>query len=117
MVNLTLKSCLLPHKYLGLVLNEFLDFRALGLLIAKCKSAGGMPYDVFTKLYDSMVWPVIANGAAVWGDKTYSCTNAVQNRAMRFFLRVGKYTANAALSGDMGWSRPASRQWKSVLLQ
>ena len=117
------------YKYLGLVLNEFLDFsmtaklvaqsasRALGLLIAKCKSAGGMPYDVFTKLYDSMVWPVIAYGAAVWGDKTYSCINAVQNRAMRFFLGVGKYTSNAAVSGDMGWSQPALRQWKSVLLQ
>ena len=76
-----------------------------------------MSYDVFTKLYDSMVWPVIAYGAAVWGDKTYSCTNAVQNRAMRFFLGVGNYTSNAAVSGDMGWSQPASRQWKSVLLQ
>ena len=105
------------HKYLGLVLNELLDFRALGLLIAKCKSAGGMPYDVFTKLYDSMVRPVIAYSAAVWGDKTYLCTNAFQNRAMRFILGVGKYTSNAALSGDMGWSQPASWQWKSVLLQ
>ena len=48
------------YKYLGLVLNEFLDFsmtaklvaqsasRAFGLLIAKCKSAGEMPYDGFT---------------------------------------------------------------------
>ena len=53
------------HKYLGLVLNEFLDFRALSLLISKRKSAEGMPFGVFTKLYDSMVWPVIAYGAAV----------------------------------------------------
>ena len=65
--------------------------RALGLLIAKCKSAGGMPYDVFTKLYDSMVCPVISYGAAVWGNKTYPCINAVKNRVMRFFLGVGKY--------------------------
>ena len=36
---------------------------------------------------------------------------------MRFFLGVGKYTSNTAVSGDMGWSQPASRQWKSVLLQ
>ena len=46
------------YKFIGLVLNEFLDFsitaklvaqrasRALGLLIAKCKCAGGMPYNV-----------------------------------------------------------------------
>ena len=117
------------YKYLGLVLNVFLDFsmtaklvaqsasRALGLLIAKCKSAGGMPYDVSTKLYESMVLPVIAYGAAVWDDKTNSCINAVKNRAMRFFLGVGKYTLNAAASGDMRWSQPALRQWKFVLLQ
>ena len=51
-------------------MNEFLDFsmtakQSPGLLIAKCKSAGGMSYDVFTKLYDSMVWPVLAYGAVV----------------------------------------------------
>ena len=117
------------YKYLGVMLNEFVDFsltakmvaqsasRALGLLIAKCKSIGGMPYDVFTKLYDSMVWPVISYGAAVWGDRSYACINAVQNRAMRFFLGTGKYTPNAAVSGDMGWQQPLSRQWKSVCLQ
>ncbi len=49
------------YKYLGLILNEHLDYalmakmvaksagRALGLLIAKCKASGGMPYDVYTK--------------------------------------------------------------------
>ena len=41
--------------------------RALGLLIAKFKSLGGMPFDVYSKLYDSLVWPVIAYGAALWG--------------------------------------------------
>jgi len=67
------------YTYLGLVLNEHLDFsftaktvaqsanRALGLLIAKCKIMGGLPYDAFTKLYDSVVWPIINYGAPVWG--------------------------------------------------
>ena len=64
-----------------------------------------------------MVWPLISYGAAVRGDKPYSCINAVQNIAMRFFLGVSKYTSKAAVSGDMGWSQPALRQWKSVLLQ
>ena len=60
------------YVYLGLTMNEFLDFnvtakvvsqsasRAFGLLIAKFKALGGMPYDVFTKLYDCLVWAVIA---------------------------------------------------------
>ena len=98
-VNLTFKS-LININTLKLVAQST-DW-VFGLLIAKCKSAGGIPYDVFTKLYDSMVWRVIAYGAAVWGDKAYSCINAVQNRAMGFFLGVGKYTSNAAVSGDMG---------------
>ena len=64
-----------------------------------------------------MVWLIIAYGDAVWGDKTYSCIIAFQNRAIRFFLGVCKYTTDAAVSGDVGWSQSALSQWKSVLLQ
>ena len=114
------------YTYLGITLTEFLDYevtakivaqsatRALGLLIAKYKSIGGMPFKVFTKLYDSLVWPVISYGAAIWGTKSYSCINAVQNRAMRFFLGTGKYTPNAAIYGDMGWQPPLVKQWKCI---
>ena len=71
------------YTYLGLTLNEYLDFnvtaravaqsagRALGLLIAKSKCMGGMPYDVYDKLYDTLVWPVISYGASIWGTKRY----------------------------------------------
>ncbi len=114
------------YVYLGLTLHEHLDFnitakvvaqsagRALGLLIAKSKCIGGMPYDVFTKLYDSMVNSVISYGAAIWGYKKYSCIEAIQNRAMRFFLGTGKYTPNAAVSGDMAWYPAYVTQWKSI---
>ena len=86
--------------------------RALGLLIAKCKSLGGMPFNVVTKLYDALVWPVIAYGAAIWGDRAFSCIDAVQNQAMRFYLGVGRYTPTAAVAGDMGWIPSVVRQWK-----
>ena len=114
------------YVYLGLAMNEFLDFnvtakivsqsasRALGLLIAKFKALGGMLYDVFTKLYDSLVWPVIAYGAAIWGDRSFTCIDAVQNRATRFFLGVGKYTPTAAVAGYMRWLPCIVRQWKSI---
>jgi hypothetical protein len=59
---------------------------AFGLLIAKSKAIGGVLYDAFKKLFDSLVWPVIAYGASVWGTKSFSCINAVQARAMRFIL-------------------------------
>ena len=86
------------YVYLGLVLTEHLDYsvmakhfansasRALGLVISKFKSAGGLPFSTHSKLYDSMVWSIIRYGAAVWGFKTFSCVSAVQNRSSSFFL-------------------------------
>ena len=83
------------------MLNEFLDFnvtakmvaqsasRALGLLIAKYKSAGGMPYDVYTKLYDSLVWPVISYGAAVWGHANCKINMPLSHRAAFAKFRCG----------------------------
>ena len=103
------------YVYLGLTLDEFLDYntmakmvaqsasRALGLLIAKCKSLGGMPFNVFTKLYDALVWLLITYGTAIWGDRAFSCIDAIQNPAMRFYLGVGSFTPTAAAAGDMGW--------------
>ena len=63
-----------------------------------------MPLDVYNKLYDALAWPIIAYGAAVWGDRSYSCIKAIQNRAMRFYLGVGRYTPSAGVAGDMGWT-------------
>ena len=53
------------YKYLGVIISEHLDFslmskvvsqsasRALGLLIAKDKAFGGMPFQCFQKCYES----------------------------------------------------------------
>lgn len=120
-------DCVSEYKYLGLVLSDTLDYnitakcvaqsatRALGLLISKFKAAGGLPYQVYTKLYDSLVWPIISYGAAIWGTKEFACINAVHNRASRFFLGVGKYAPNAGVNGDMGWLPAGIRQWKTVI--
>jgi hypothetical protein len=60
-MNIELKN---DYTYLGLILNEFLDFnltakivaksanRAVGLVMAKCQTIGGVSYDVFKKLLD-----------------------------------------------------------------
>ncbi len=114
------------YKYLGLVISEHLDYnitakmvaqaagRALGLLIAKDKAHGGMPYQCFTKLYDALVQPVINYGAAIWGTKEYSCIAAIQNRACRYYMGLGKYAPNVALEGDMGWFNHEHHLWISV---
>ena len=114
------------YKYLGLWLTEFLDkslmakelsktaHRALGLLIAKAKAYGGMPFTVYTHLYNSQVLPIITYGSSIWGQSEFSCINAVHNRACRSFLGVGKRTPNTAVQGDMGWPTPWYHQWLSV---
>ena len=90
------------------------DFTYFHYFIAKSKYFGSLPHNVFVKLYDSSVWPAIAYGASIWGHKAYSCINAVQNRAMRYFLGVGKYTPIAALYGELAWQPPQIKQWESV---
>ena len=45
---------------------------------------------------------------------TFACIDAAQNRAMRFYLGVGRYTPTAAVAGDMGWEPTIVKQWKCV---
>ena len=49
------------------------------------------------------------------GRSTVFIINAVQNKAGRFFMGVGRYTQNTAVNGDTGWTRPIVRQWPSVI--
>ena len=86
------------YKYLGVLFTEHLDLmqmvkklaqsasRALGLLISKDKVVGGMPFECFTQCCSATVQSIIDYSAAIWGTKSMSCINAVQNRACRYFL-------------------------------
>ncbi len=128
-VGCSVLSVVSSYKYLGLLLTEHLDYhamgnaaaksanRALGLLISKFKTIGGMHFSTFSKLYDTMVWPCISYGASVWGSRDVSAVNAVHHRAIRFFLGVGKYAPNVAINGDTGWIPPIVRQWVCVTRQ
>ena len=57
---------------------------------------------------------IIDYGVAIWGYKEFPSINAVQNRACRYFLGVGKYTPTAAVQGDMGWYVPLHKQFLGV---
>ena len=117
------------YKYLGLYFNEYLDndemvkdvtkcaTRALGGMITRYNNIGGNSYEVFTKLYESLVLPVLLYGSALWGTKEYKKLNVIQNRACRYFLGVPKTTSNIACRGDMGWlSLEAKQQIEMVRL-
>ena len=77
-----------------MVLDEFLDYtatakvladassRALGSLLTKHYHCNGLYLDIFLKIYDATVTPVMDYSSAVWGHKQHdACTN-VQNRAV-----------------------------------
>ena len=116
------------YKYLGLTLNQYLDWdmtvkvlansahRALGVIIAKHKRFGGMPFKAFTAAYDSMVRPILEYGTEIWGHKDYKCINNVYLRASRAFPGVGRYSPNNAVIGDIGWTPPVVRQ-KSAMIK
>ena len=42
-------------------------------------------------------------------------SNAVQNRAERYFKSVGRFAPNAAVNGDMGWEKSVVKKWASVV--
>ena len=115
------------YKYLGCVLNEFLDYnvtsdilakaasRALGSIVSKYKQHKGLDYDSYTKLYHTCVCTVMDYGSAVWGYKNYNKPNTVHNRAVRTFLGVHKFASVPAMSGDMGWSDPINRRKLEII--
>ena len=69
------------HKYLGVWMDEHLTFnknakelaksasRALGSLMSKVVTTGGMTHRVYTKLYISTVEPILMYGSGIWGTK------------------------------------------------
>ena len=65
--------------------------------------AGGMSYDVYTKMIESVVEPVLFYCAGIWGTRKFPKVQSVLNKACRYFLGVSKNAPNTATRGDMGW--------------
>ncbi len=70
-----------------------------------------MGHSTYTKLYHSLVAPVTDYGSAIWGFKSYSELDKVQQRALRFFTGVHKFAPTVGYTGDMGWLSNRGR-WK-----
>jgi len=114
------------YKYLGIILDYSLSFekcfkylsgsggRALGAIINKFKCLKNVGYKTFTKLFNSGVKSVLQYGSATWGTRKGAKSDIVQNRAMRYFLGVHKYTPTVAMLGDMGWFPLYIDQYVSV---
>ena len=48
-------------------------------------------------------------------DWQFSSIDAVQNKAARFFMGVGRYMPNTAVNGNTVWANRIVRQWSSVI--
>lgn len=103
------------YKYLGIVLNEFLDYRitssklaesagrALGCINNRFKLLKNMGLSTYETLFNKCVLPVLNYGAEIWGGKEYPSNQQIQNRAMRFYLGVHKFAPTLGMLGDLGW--------------
>ncbi len=111
------------YKYLGLVLNDFLDFniraqvlsdatnRALGSIINKYKAINGLDYSTYTRLFQSGGCPIMNYGSEIWVFRHFDKVDSIQNKAFRIYLWVHRlFSPIAAINGDMGWTHSSVRQ-------
>ncbi|CAC5381001.1 unnamed protein product [Mytilus coruscus] len=108
------------YRYLGVWIDEHLDWKftvrevrksaspALSALYTKFIPCGGMDFDIYEKLYENLVQPVLLYGSSIWGTSEHKQLETVQNRACRYFL--GAFKTNRALRGDIGWTIVKTKQ-------
>ena len=127
-------ECVDKYKYLGIIFDQHLTFddackalgaaagRALGGVNQKFKLMKNMGLKTYTKLFESCVQSVLLYCSGVWAMKHGKSLQKVQNRAMRFFLGVHKFTPTLGMSGDMGWCDVDTeikcniiRQWNRII--
>ena len=88
----------------------------MGKICNTFRNNGDLGFKTFHTLFNSCVLPILAYSSGVWGYKDFQCSEAIQNRAMRFYLGVNRFTPNHAISGDMGWY-PIAYQFKMNMLR
>ncbi len=98
------------YNYLGLVLNEFLDFnitaqvisdaanRAVGSIINKNKAINGPGYYSYTRLFQSEICPILDYGSEIWGFRHFDKVDSIQNKAIQVYLGVHRFTPIAAIN-------------------
>ena len=72
-------------------------------------------FETFTMLYNSCVVSVSDYCSTVWGFRHFKKRHMVQNRAIRYFLGVHRFTPILAIIGDMGWPLSTYRRWTNIV--
>ena len=60
--------------------------------------------NVYTKLVETIVKPVLFFCSGIWGLTKFSEIETVLNKACRYFLGVIKHCSYVSSMGDLGWS-------------
>ena len=117
------------YKYLGTTLDEFLNFdktaeaqaesagRALGALITKTIKNGGLPYTIYSMLFECAVCSVSDYGAEIWGFDSKESTNKIHLRAARSFLGLPKNATSAGVLAEISWPEPVYRAQVRMIRQ
>ena len=122
----TLEYC--PYyKYLGLYLDANLNFnngirtladsggRAFGAVISKLKHLKDVRYKTFTTIFNSQIANILDYSSSIWSHKKAPEGNVIQNKAMRYFLGVHRFTPVTALNGEMGWLPSRFRRYLNTI--
>ena len=127
LLNLQPVSYCQSYKYLGVYINEFLDFnfsvskqvdsagRALGSIITKMIKNEGLPFNVYSLLYEACVCSISDYSAAVTGFGSNDLLEKLHLRALRAFLGVPKNTCNAAITSEFNLLVPKYRTKISMI--
>jgi len=107
---------------LGIILDEHLLFnvtasvladsgnRALASILTKFSKLKGLGFITYSKLYHTGVVPILDYCSGVWGFQKFGYLDAVQNKAIRFFLGIHRFAPNLAINGDVGWESATTRR-------
>lgn len=102
------------YKYLGLHFTTKMSLvKMVGELASKAKSKtshllkclwklGQIPSELFFKMYDAQVLPVLMYGAEIWGFQRFDQLEKAHLFACKRFLNVGWHTPNKMVYGDLG---------------
>ena len=69
----------------------------------------------YIKLFNTGVLPILNDSAEIWGFKDFKSINDIQNKAVRYFLGLHRFTPIPALCVEMGWNSLKIDRWLSML--
>ena len=83
--------------------------RALGALITKTIKNGGLPYSIYSMLFECSVTSISDYGAEIWGFSSKEAVNKIHLRAARCFLGLPKHATSAGVLAEISWPEPVCR--------